>query len=83
MKDTLKIVKLLEVVKIISGIRAGRKFHGGLVEALLHFPISFYDKTPTGRILNRVGKDIETVDGQLVRSLEMWLHCLFRKDFKL
>ena len=26
---------------------------------------------------------IETVDGQLVRSLEMWLHCLFRKDFKL
>ena len=70
-------------LKTFSGIRAGRKFHGGLVEALLHFPISFYDKTPTGRILNRVGKDIETVDGQLVRSLEMWLHCLFRKDFKI
>ena len=49
----------------------------------MRFPISFYDKTPTGRILNRVGKDIETVDSQLVRSLEMWIFCLYRVVFAI
>jgi ABC-type multidrug transport system fused ATPase/permease subunit len=64
-----------------AGIRAGKRLHMDLIDALVQFPISFYDKTPTGRILNRVGKDIETVDAPLIRSLEMWTFCGFRVLF--
>ena len=64
-----------------AGIRAGKRLHMDLIDALVQFPISFYDKTPTGRILNRVGKDIETVDAPLIRSLEMWTFCGFRVVF--
>ena len=64
-----------------AGIRAGKRLHMDLIDALVQFPISFYDKTPTGRILNRVGKDIETVDAPLIRSLEMWTFCGFRVFF--
>ena len=39
-----------------GGIRASRKLHDDLVSALVRFPISYYDKTPSGRILNRCGK---------------------------
>ena len=39
-----------------GGIRASRKLHEDLIRALVRFPISYYDKTPSGRILNRCGK---------------------------
>ena len=64
-----------------GGIRAGKKLHDDLISSLVKFPISFFDKTPTGRVLNRCGKDIETVDAQLIRSLEMWTYCGFRVIF--
>lgn len=68
---------------IVLGIRAGRKFHASLIDALMHFPLSFFEKTPSGRILNRVGKDIEVVDGRLLWSLKSWMIGFFRLIFSL
>ncbi|KAM3726824.1 Multidrug resistance-associated protein [Dirofilaria immitis] len=41
---------------------ASRKLHEGILRNILHLPMTFFDITPLGRIVNRFGKDIEIVD---------------------
>ena len=38
----------------------------------------FFDMTPSGRIVNRFSKDIDTIDTVISRVLEAWLKCLLR-----
>ncbi|GJN92324.1 hypothetical protein Rhopal_005354-T1 [Rhodotorula paludigena] len=48
-----------------SGVRASRKLYSKLIKRILQAPIRFFDSTPTGRILNRLSKDMETIDQDL------------------
>ncbi|KAF8364170.1 hypothetical protein PRIPAC_91093 [Pristionchus pacificus] len=62
---------------VIVGVRASRQLHSPLVHNLMRSPISFFDTTPTGRILNRCSKDIDTIDSQLVQNLKTFIQCVF------
>jgi len=62
----------------MGGIRAGRLIHAGIIRNLLRSPLLFYEQTPSGRILNRVGKDIETIDIMIVENLRSWIGCLMK-----
>ena len=42
-------------------VYAGQKLHDTLITRLFHAPMSFFDTTPMGRIMNRVSRDIEVV----------------------
>merc|ERR1712012_406964 len=53
----------------LTALKAARSFHQQLLRNLLRLPISFYDTTPLGRVLNRFSKDIYTVDETLVSTL--------------
>ena len=60
----------------LGNVRAGRILHFRFVRNVLASPMSFFDKTPTGRILNRFGKDLDVVDNVMSPLVHIWLWCL-------
>ena len=48
---------------------AANRIYSGLMHNLLRRPMSFFDTTQVGQILNRVGKDAEDMDVMLPRQL--------------
>ncbi|KAM6105939.1 LOW QUALITY PROTEIN: ATP-binding cassette sub-family C member 2 [Pterocles gutturalis] len=59
-----------------SAMRASRIMHQQLLSNILRVPMSFFDTTPTGRIVNRFAKDIFTIDETIPMSFRTWLSCL-------
>ena len=53
----------------IGGVRASRALHGSMLSALFASPMSFYDVTPAGRILNRLTGDVDVIDGALPTAM--------------
>jgi ABC-type multidrug transport system fused ATPase/permease subunit len=62
---------------VIFGLRASRRLFADLLAVVLHVPMSFFDTTPVGRIVNRFSKDIYTIDEQLMATLRVYLQTLF------
>ncbi len=60
----------------MSGLRASRSLFEEMLNVVLRAPMSFFDTTPTGRILNRFSKDVYTLDGQLVATMRSYLATL-------
>ncbi|XP_024869611.1 multidrug resistance-associated protein 1 isoform X1 [Temnothorax curvispinosus] len=56
---------------------ASRRIFESTLQLVLHNPMSFFDRTPTGRILSRLGKDIDVIDNILPVILRTWITCLF------
>ncbi|XP_058154485.1 ATP-binding cassette sub-family C member 2 isoform X2 [Dasypus novemcinctus] len=56
-------------------IHAANILHRKLLNNVLRAPMSFFDTTPSGRIVNRFSGDISTVDDILPGSLRSWLLC--------
>ena len=50
------------------GTRSSFQLHGRLLRSVLRAPMSFFDTTPTGRILSRFSRDIHTVDHEIADS---------------
>jgi len=48
-----------------------------MLSAVLRAPLTFFETTPAGRILNRFSRDIETVDTRLPELMESWLLSAF------
>jgi len=51
-------------------LRAASSLHDRVLERVLRAPVSFFDATPVGRILNRFGKDQEVLDSELPTALQ-------------
>ena len=61
----------------MAGIFASRLIHNRLLVNILRLPMSFFDTTPSGRILNRFSKDIYTIDETIPRCLSEFLLTFF------
>ena len=56
---------------IFCSIEASRKLHEKMAFAIFRSPMSFFDVTPAGRILNRFSSDIYKVDEVIARTFNM------------
>jgi ABC-type multidrug transport system fused ATPase/permease subunit len=61
----------------IGTLLAAKYLHAQMLSHVLTNPLSFFDTTPTGRILNRFSKDIDTLDNTIPHNIRAWLNCLF------
>lgn len=50
------------IVVALARVKASDDFHFNLVNSVVHAPISFFDSTPIGRIINRFSHDINGID---------------------
>ena len=53
------LVCLRSITNLTSGWRASKRVHHNSLAALVRAPVSFFDTTPIGRILNRFSKDTD------------------------
>ena len=57
--------------------RASFSIHHALLSSVVSAPISFFDATPTGRIINRFSQDLDRIDNNLSVSYLSALQCAF------
>ncbi|KAI8881443.1 multi drug resistance-associated protein MRP [Backusella circina FSU 941] len=58
---------------VYCAIRSARFLHSSMLEAVIKSPMSFFDTTPLGRILNRFSKDEHTIDEILPRNFNSYI----------
>ncbi|XP_041666846.1 multidrug resistance-associated protein 1-like [Cheilinus undulatus] len=62
----------------MGGILASRHLHSDLLRGVLHSPMSFFEMTPSGNLLNRFSKEIDAIDCMIPDGLKMMLGYLFK-----
>ena len=58
---------------IYGGVQTARNLHNRLLSSVLHAPISFFDTTPLGRIVNRCNTDVDEVDAIVPLYIRLWM----------
>ena len=62
----------------LGTLRAGSILHNVMLDHLMRAPMSFFDTTPTGRILNRFTKDIDALDTSMRMNIRQFISSLFK-----
>ncbi|KAL3648023.1 Multidrug resistance-associated protein 4 [Castilleja foliolosa] len=56
------LVLMRSVLATVMGLKTSQIFFGQILHSILHAPMSFFDTTPSGRILTRASSDQTNVD---------------------
>ncbi|XP_063866337.1 multidrug resistance-associated protein 1-like isoform X3 [Scylla paramamosain] len=58
-------------------LNAGARLHYQILHSVMRLPMHFFDTNPVGRMINRFGKDMDTLDTVLPMTLRSWAVCFF------
>lgn len=61
----------------LGSLAAARYLHNDLLQKVMRAPMSWFDVTPAGRIINRMSHDVSEVDNDLPATLRAWVSCIF------
>ncbi|XP_069066294.1 multidrug resistance-associated protein 1 isoform X1 [Pleurodeles waltl] len=61
----------------IGGIFASRYLHVDLLHNVLRSPMSFFERTPSGNLVNRFSREIETIDSTIPQIIKMFMGSMF------
>ncbi|XP_037545242.1 multidrug resistance-associated protein 1-like [Nematolebias whitei] len=61
----------------IGGILASRYLHQSLLCDVLRSPMSFFERTPSGNLVNRFAKEMDTIDSVIPMIIKMFLGSMF------
>uniref|UniRef100_A0A803Y4N4 Multidrug resistance-associated protein 1 n=1 Tax=Meleagris gallopavo TaxID=9103 RepID=A0A803Y4N4_MELGA len=61
----------------IGGIFASRHLHLDLLHNVLRSPMSFFERTPSGNLVNRFSKEIDTIDSTIPPIIKMFMGSTF------
>ncbi|XP_062521920.1 ATP-binding cassette sub-family C member 3-like isoform X2 [Corticium candelabrum] len=74
----LSIMMFVSVLAVAYGtLNAARLLHKHLLKQVLRCPMSFFDTTPIGRIVNRFSKDMYIIDERIPESTRGFLYVFF------
>ncbi|CAL1261490.1 unnamed protein product [Larinioides sclopetarius] len=62
-------------ILVYGTVKASERYHKKILTSIIKAPMSFFDQTPMGRIMNRFSTDMDTMDIQIYPILDAWLHC--------
>ncbi|KAI1286986.1 Multidrug resistance-associated protein 1 [Halotydeus destructor] len=60
-----------------AALKASKILHDRMLDCVFRAPISFFDKTPSGRILNRFTKDIDNTDSRIRTIILQFVMTIF------
>lgn len=61
------------VIFALGSLKAARHLHFRLLHNILRLPVSFFDTTPLGRIVNRFSRDTDVIDAFLPGMMRSWV----------
>ncbi len=73
---TLAAMCAKEIVLARVGLAAANRLHAAMLGALLHAPLSFFERTPLGRTLTRLSGDLSIADEALPTTIDSWLEAM-------
>ncbi|XP_076820993.1 multidrug resistance-associated protein 1-like isoform X2 [Clavelina lepadiformis] len=71
------LVMLASFTMTSGSVAAAAVIHVNMISRVFHSPMSFFDTTPLGRVINRFSKDIYLIDEVIPRALSSFLVTLF------
>ncbi|XP_060581167.1 multidrug resistance-associated protein 1-like isoform X5 [Ruditapes philippinarum] len=70
------VLTIAASISLYNGVlKAARNLHLGILYNIMRSPMSFFDTTPSGRILNRFGKDVDVLDNVLAFIIRGTIMC--------
>ncbi|EFJ08247.1 hypothetical protein SELMODRAFT_132012 [Selaginella moellendorffii] len=69
--STVPFVNLRSLFTVTMGLEASKSFFSELTASLFRAPMSFFDSTPTGRILSRLSVDLSILDVDIPFSMQI------------